>query len=698
MGPKLVFFDLETRSKVDIKTHGVHRYARDPSTQIVCASFSFTESGRFGVWAPRHFRTGLRNGIDEELVDLWNSHVRSGGLVVAWNAQFDRLILQYSDGPLRAPSIEQTLCAQAQAENYSLPGKLEKAADTLKVPVQKDRRGKNLIRKLCDANKPWDPDPNDVAAFWAYAMKDTLAMQQVWQRCRKWVAPEWHDYHVLERINERGLPVDIEFADVAQKCAVREKQALSDEMKELTEGEVPSLAHSKAKVEWLGKMLEGTDLDELLWTTVTRKRTKVRARSANKHVQTLLKERLDAGDYEDIDVRKIDEFLRLLDEGNGVASVKFAKMVDLHWEGRLYHQYRCSPTVTGRHAARGVQLDNVIREKLPGASGVLDHPALYAIDHLVAGGDIEELEETFGMPINKILARLIRPTVTAPDGSWLVWGDWSAIEARMLPWFAGAESYLHQFRTGVDVYCVAAIDIFRLKCSWEELAARVAEGDAEAKHQRLIGKVAVLALGYGGGAGALLAMSRGYGLKLDRDFAERVKTAFRAANPWLKRFWGRLDDAIWEAVGSPGARFKVGQVTYQQIGRDLFCFLPDGRPIVYPDVRVEERFKPIFDDTVEVVTYRKAWGSGVVRGELWGGLAAENVTQGGAASLLREKLRVLDARGYRVLAPKHDEVLLESTQPETDAQALRSIMEEAPSWADGLPLLAEVEHGAFYGK
>jgi len=679
----IAFFDLEVRSKVDLKKHGVHRYARDPSTRLVCVSFSFPHLKRYGVWAPKDLRAGLESGIDEDLPDLWREHLAKGGLAVAWNAQFDRLVLQHT-GELPAPTIDQTLCAQAQAESYGLPGKLEKAADVLKVPVQKDRRGKILIRKLCDANKPWDPDPTDVADFWTYAMKDTLAMQGVWDRCRKWTAQEWRDYHVIERLNDRGLPVDVDFARVAASCAKAERAELDVRMRELTDGQVKSLSHSVAKVAWLTKTLEGTDLDDLLWTTVTRKRQKVRARSANKHVQTLLKERLDEAPP------KIADFLDLLEEGNGVASMKFAKMVDLHWEGRLYAQYRCSPTVTGRHAARGVQLDNVLRDKLPKVCD--DHPAMFATDFLYEGGAPAELAKTFGMPINKVLSRLIRPTVAAPDGKWLVWGDWSAIEARMLPWFARAHTYLQQFRDGIDVYCVAAEGIFKTR----DLVERVKAGDPEAKYQRLVGKVAVLALGYGGGAGALLAMARGYGLKIDRDFAEEVKVAFRATNPWLTRFWRDLDDAIWTAVG--GSKARAGRVTYQMKGRDLYCFLPCGRPIVYPDVKVVEVFKPIFDDTVEVVTYRKAWNNSAVRGELWGGLAAENVTQGGAASLLREKLRILDRRGYEVLAPKHDEVLLESTQPERDASALREIMEEAPEWARDLPLAADVEHGPFYGK
>ncbi len=696
MSPPIVFFDFETRSKVDLRVEGVDRYARDPSTQIIVVSAKFPD-GRYGVWAPEWARAGLE--CPDWIVDEWNRHVDAGTFFCAWNTQFDRTVLLYADDdfPLKALPINQTLDAMAQAENYSLPGSLDKAATILRVPVQKDARGKRLIRILCNGNQPWEPDPSDLADFWVYAMKDTLAMEGVWNRCRKWTGDEWVNYHTLERINERGILVDIEFAEAAVGYSMDEMERLNRRLQEITGDDAITLSHSKRKLDWLFAQVEGTDLEESMWTVTQRKRAKVRAKSAGKPVQNALKQRYDLlSEREDANLpsaetwKKVSEFLAVLDAGNGVASKKFAKMLQTHVDNRLYHQFRCCPTITGRHAARGVQFDNVLRAKLEYTERFETerHPAMHAVECLMAGRpDIAAaLELQFALPLNKILARLIRPSIMAPDDEYLVWGDWSAIEARVLPWLAGAESYLDMFRNDVDVYVVAASAIY------DKAQEDVSD------YERLVGKVATLALGYQGGVNALMSMARGYELSLDPVFAQKIVNTFRESNPWLTRYWRKLDEAAWGAIGSPGQVFTAGRLKYIQHGKDLFCFLPCGRPVVYPDVKVEEVYKERFEDVVDVITYRKIWSGQVVRGELYPGVLVENGDQAAAASLLHWLLRKCDEAGMQVWAPKHDEVLLCSREPELDARRLKMIMEAGPMWSEGLPLKADVEWGPFYGK
>jgi DNA polymerase bacteriophage-type len=695
MSPPIVFFDFETRSKCDLSKEGVDRYARDPSTQIFVVSAKFPD-GRYGVWAPEWARAGLECTGDW-IIDEWNKHVEEGTFFCAWNTQFDRTVLLYADEdfPLRALPIKQTIDAMAQAENYSLPGSLGKAADILRVPTQKDARGKRLIRILCNGHQPWEPDPADIADFWAYAMKDTLAMAEVWHRCRKWSADEWANYHTLERINERGILVDIEFAEAAVQYSADEMEALNGRLREVTGDDAMTLSHSKRKLDWLYGMVEGTDLEESMWTITTRKRTKVRAKSVGRPVQRALKDRYDYLSERDNanlptpeNWKKVEEFLSILDAGNGVASKKFAKMLQTHVDGRLYHQFRCSPTITGRHAARGVQFDNVLRDGLADPGNLTQHPAIYAIEMLMNApeGVQRALEGVFGLPINKIMARLIRPSIMAPDGHWLVWGDWSSVEARVIAWLAKAERYLNLFREGKSVYVDAASGIYNKKP--EDIT----------KDERLVGKVATLALDFQGGVNALMAMARGYELSLDPEFAKHIVGSFRENNPWLTRYWRKLDDAVWQAMSSPGAVVKAGRLRYIRQGSDLFCFLPCGRPVVYPDVKIQEIYKERFDATMDVITYRKVWSGQAIRGEIYPGILIENATQASAASLLHWLLKKCDAQGMEVWAPKHDEVLLCSKEPELDARRLKMLMEVGPMWAEGLPLEAEVETGSFYGK
>lgn len=706
----IVFFDLETRSKVDLKKHGLHRYARDESTEVIVMSAYFPD-GTHGVWAPEDRRAGLTLRSADWVIREWNEWVRSGGLVAAWNAAFDRTVLKYWNGPLEAPALEQTLCAMAQAENYSLPAKLGNAAACLRVPVQKDSRGGYLIRKLSNGNVPWAPDPQDVADFWVYAMKDTLAMVEVWKRTRPWTREEWHDYHVIERINENGIAVDTEFAAAACRYAQAEMDELNAELQDLVGDPGIKLSSSARKVKWLRSLIDGTVLEKSIY--MRRGRKAATASTGGPAIHALQEKYDEVTEAGTCDVSpevwdKIQQFIDILEKGNGVAIKKFVKVGDLEVAGRLFHQFNCSPTITGRHASRGVQFDNVLRDPLPQKpvddAGIDDDAALYVIDRLVeerkSKQTVEELRSMFGMSISKILARLIRPSIIAPDHWHLVWGDWSAIEARMLPWLAGAESYLDAFRKGECIYCKEAVKIFGLAYDWQELYGRYEDDDPEATRHRLLGKIAVLALGYQGGVGALNNMARGYGVRLDQNLAQSIKVGFREANPWLRRFWKKLDEASWRAVRHPGAEAVVGRLRYVRHGNDLFCFLPDKRPIVYPQVKIERVYKEHFDAELDVITYRKLYSGTPIRGELYPGVLSENATQGTATgSLLRHTLARLDALGYEIWAPKHDEVLLcTSEDPERVVDDVRAIMETAPDWAPGLPLKADVRSGAYYGK
>ena len=698
----VVFFDLETRSKCNITRHGAARYARDPSTDIICIAARFPD-GRKGVWAPPEYAGEVE--VAEWLPDAWDDWVDSGGLVVAWNAAFDYGVMHWLEKrencPLLAPRMRQTLCAQALAESYSLPGKLGQAAKTLRVPIQKDKSGAAFIRKYCDANQDWSPSTAQLREFFRYALHDVEAMRGVWRMCRPWCASEWEDYHVVQAENARGMLIDVDFAAAATRWADVETASLNTRLQALTGDPDITLSHSKRKVDWLRDKLEGTDLEPVLLVKRKRKKATVKAYSADKSVQRLLLQSLDdsaeTGAHDlDAEVRaELREFLSILDEGNGVATKKFGKIVDVHCDGRLHDQWRCSPTITGRHAARGVQLDNVVRAKLKGDGD----PAIDAIDLIMSATSASalnsELQRRYGLPLQQVLARLIRPCIMASEGQFLVWGDWSAIEARVLPWLAGAQHALEPYIIGQCVYSQAASAIYG--DDWRDIYSGYKAGDQEMQQRRQIGKVATLAFGYGGGVGAFLAMATNYGIKTTEEKAEQYKQAWRAANRWAVRFWRDLNDAAWRAW-QDGIDARVGKLTYRRVGRDLWCILPSGRPIVYPEAKAEDKYKEAWDSVVRTLTYRKVWQGGAVRGELYGGILAENVTQGAAACLLREVMKRLDREGYALIGTTHDEVRIESTQPKQDAEALKAIMEDNPAWAVGLPLAAEVEWASYYGK
>lgn len=315
-------------------------------------------------------------------------------------------------------------------------------------------------------------------------------------------------------------------------------------------------------------------------------------------------------------------------------------------------------------------------------------------------------------PIARNLSRLIRPAIIARPGKTLVWGDWSAIEARTLPWLAnsrGSEKVLDIFRANdkdtkaPDIYRIEAGNIFN------KPATEIGKGP-----ERQTGKVAVLSLGFGGAEGALMAMATNYGIYLSPAQQTHIVQMWRANNPWAKAFWGAhgrdgsygLWGAINSAIENPGSLHEAGRVAYvydrSYLGGSLMCALPCGRVLTYPDIRWERR--EVKDKkTGEVVektqlTYLKGYG----RAAMWYGKAAENVTQATAGSLLRATLVRL--RGVEdwmpVVAHTHDEIVTECDEDaaEEARDLLYRMMTENAEWSAGLPLAAEITTSWYYTK
>ena len=321
--------------------------------------------------------------------------------------------------------------------------------------------------------------------------------------------------------------------------------------------------------------------------------------------------------------------------------------------------------------------------------------AIDAIEMILDGDDVDDLELEFGFSISRLLARLIRPTFIAPEGRILVWGDWDQIEARVLPWLArsiGADAKLKIFRSGQDVYRYAAAGIFQTA------------PDEIDKQQRQVGKVSELALGFGGATGAFAAMGRGYGVTLAEATVRSIVDQWRKQNTWCVSFWHELWRAAMGAFGDPGTWYHAGRVKYlfhpALMHGTLICELPDTRWLVYPQFRHE---RVVVDDENGDPQIRwrtscvKGFAGGYGRVEIWYGTLAENITQATAASFLRRALVFLQDS---TVLHTHDEIVLEAPEKhENDFKlALKQVMNDIPEWADGLPLTASVESGPFYTK
>jgi len=285
----------------------------------------------------------------------------------------------------------------------------------------------------------------------------------------------------------------------------------------------------------------------------------------------------------------------------------------------------------------------------------------------------------FGSRVTDALKSMLRPALVA-DHSFVV-ADWSAIEGRVNPWLSASpqgEAKLDIFRQRLDPYKVNAAATYGVQYS------------DVTDEQRQVGKVQELALGFGGSVGAFAAMGRGYGVRFEEAQARRIVDAWRRANPWAVMFWQDLERAYMSAMRHPGHEFTAGRITYVYDKQHLWYMLPSGRVLCYPFARFEG----------EHLTYAKAsWKPAAdatewPRARLWGGLACENVTQASAHDILRAALRQCDG----AVAHVHDEIVIETAEPEKAKAELERIMVTPPDWAVGLPLAAEAKIMAKYGK
>ena len=345
----------------------------------------------------------------------------------------------------------------------------------------------------------------------------------------------------------------------------------------------------------------------------------------------------------------------------------------------------------------GFQPHNLVRDKLKAVDAV--------VEAVLEARDAGEITALSGENMLTTLARLLRPMVVADEGKTLVWADYSAVEARALPWLSlepTAEIVLDYFRQDKDPYIREASNIYGV--SEADILARYKAEDTEAKLWRQIGKVAVLALGFQGGEGAFRKMARAYGIKIAAELAQMIKIKWRQNNPWAAAFWAKLHNAAVSATRAEGRVFEAGRVSYLRQGSDLYCRLPCGRLLTYPDVRLEavgSARGESYQLSALKGSLRPEEGTNVwPRVNLYGGIEAENVTQGICASLLRLADRDLEEAGWPVVMHTHDELMLEVFDDEIEEAktALRQAMLRKRGWNDDLPLQVELGSGKVYGK
>ena len=632
----ILFIDFETRSHCDLKKHGVYNYAQDSTTDVLCMSYAFDDED-VQTWLPTQpFPKRVRNHT---------------GLIYAHNAAFERLIFWYV---LQVNfTLEQFYCTATQARANCAPGSLEDVGRFAGASMKKDYRGAQLIRALCVP--PFKEDAALMAEMVQYCEQDVRAMRAVSQSLRPLSDEELHDYQINERINDRGVLVDVHLARAAIGYAATELEDIQSIVRAVTNGAITSVRSPKMR-EWVKERLSSEHL-------------KLMEQEDGKYsIDKRVRANLLATDDLPPDVAEV---IQCADDLWASSVAKFSRLKDLAdvEDSRVRGAFVfAGGSATGRASSYGAQVHNFTRRcaKDPEsvrASMVLGHPIV----------------PQFGKRVTDVLKGMLRPAIIPAKGKSLVVADWAQIEARMTPWLSGrGDDVLDVFRSGRDIYVREAAAMYKIPES------------EVTPDQRQIGKVAILACGFGGGLGAFSAMGRAYGLTMTESDAQRTVDAWRRANQWAVRYWQELETGYMIAMRNKNKEIVAGRVTYLFDGAHLWYALPSGRILCYPFAKIEE----------DGISYAKAaWKPAVdarewPRARLWRGLACENITQACANDVLRHALRALND----VVLHVHDEIVIETDQPEAVTERLREVMCTPPAWAQGLPLAAEIQTMTRYGK
>ena len=644
-----LWVDFETRSACDLKAAGVYNYAQDISTKVLCMSYAFDDED-VQTWTPdQPFPTWLLT--------------RHTGLIYAHNAAFERLIFWYV---LQMNfKLEQFYCTATQARANCAPGSLEDVGRFAGASMKKDHRGAQLIRLLSipQANGSFRQDATLMAEMIAYCEQDVRAMRAVSLGMRPLSEDELADYHVNERINDRGVMVDVPLCQAAVKFASDEMIEIEQIVDEVTEGAITSVRSPKMRqwvIDRVGpqalKLMESHKDGEKKYSIDKTVRANLLAMENPDEIPPAVAEVIQCAD--DLWASSVAKFSRLAD---------LADVEDQRVRGAFVFS---GGSATGRASSYGAQVHNFTRKCAAEPDAVRNA--------MVRGHTIVP---KYGERVTDVLKGMLRPALIPAAGKQLVVADWSAIEARVNPWlsncFAG-ERKLEIFAKGEDVYKVNAAATFGVAV------------DAVDDRQRQIGKVQELACGFAGGIGAFAAMGRVYGVHLPESDAKRMVDAWRRANAWSVPYWQKLEESYTRAMRNKGHEFPVGRVTYMFDGQHLWYMLPSGRVLCYPYAKLEQDGISYAKAAWKPAADAKEWP----RARLWKGLACENITQAVANDLLRHALRQLDD----VVLHVHDEIVLESTDPVEAAARLEKVMCTPPAWAKGLPLAAGVSVMTRYGK
>lgn len=655
--------DIETFSSISLQKCGVYKYAQSPDFQIILFGYS-------------------ADGDEVKVVDLLQGEsipqdildALTDDFVIKWahNSNFERVCLSrhlsvmgvsldpfHDNHPLsrecaRFLNPSSWRCSMTWAAYLGLPLSLSSGGEILGLEKKKLTEGKELIKYFCQPCAPTKTNggrtrnlPSDAPEKWeqfkSYNLRDVEVEMQIQKKLAKFPVPDfvWDEYHLSEEINDRGIGVDMPFVSACLSLDAKSTNRLTEAMRKLTALENPnSVAQVKG---WLAD--NGLEID-----TLGKKEVSVRLKTAPAELIPVLQIRQQLAKSS---VKKY-------------AAMENAVCTDSRVRG-MFMFYGASRT--GRFAGRLVQLQNLPQNHIPD---------LAEVRSLAGAEDYDALEMLYE-DIPDALSQLIRTAFVPQYGRKFIVADFSAIEARVISWFAKEQWKSDAFAKGEDIYCATASQMFHVP-----VVKHGVNGELRQK-----GKVAELACGYGGSVGALKAMGA-LEMGLKEQELQHIVDSWRGANPNIVKFWWAVDHAAKAAIKGKTNTSAYG-IGFSYESGFLFIRLPSGRRLAYVKPRIgENRFGG------EAITYEGTGGTKKwERLETYGPKLVENIVQATSRDILCHSMKTL--RCCAIVAHVHDEVIIEADR----AMSLDAVCEQmgrAPSWAPGLILRADGYECDFYKK
>ena len=651
--------DLETFSSVNLGKCGVYKYAESDDFEILLFGYSVdgSEVQVVDLAQGETIPEVVLSALTDETVTKW-----------AFNAQFERVCLSRylrdkginvnpgqtgkSEGLFLNPSSWH--CTMIWSATLGLPMSLENVGTVLGLDKQKLTEGKNLIKYFCLPCNPtkvnggrtrnkYFHDKEKWELFKSYNKRDVEVEMSIQEKLSRFPVPDflWQEFYLDQTINDRGIGIDSLFVDSAIKLDQEVKTHLMSELKHITGLENPNSVLQMRS--WLKK--HGLEMESLGKKEVA------------KELKTVGKE--------------LAEVLRLRQQLAKSSVKKYTVMKNAacmdYRERGMFRFYGANRT--GRFAGRLVQLQNLPQNHLPD---------LAEARSLVKQGNVEALEMLYE-DIPDTLSQLIRTAFIPRTGLKFIVADFSAIEARVLAWLAGEKWRMRVFEEGKDIYCSSASQMFSVPV----------EKHGVNGHLRQKGKIAELALGYGGSVGALKAMGA-LDMGLTEEELQPLVDAWRSSNPMVTTLWWDVDRAVKQCVHEH-ASVQTHNIVFTYKSGFLIIKLPSKRCLYYVKPRVEENKYGGESVTYEGVGSTKKWE----RLESYGPKFVENITQAIARDILLYAMQTL--KEYRIVAHVHDEAIIE-TDKSVSVQSVCELMGRTPPWAEGLLLRADGYECEFYKK